>query len=70
MTVHNLREASGPARQGPAGARWFIGILYAFMAVVVASWALGWSGNKPNTVAGPAAHHTTTGAATDSGNTR
>ena len=59
MTVHQLRESAGPARQGPPGARWFIGILYAFMAVVAVTWATGWSGGKPNIAAAPAHHGTT-----------
>ncbi len=61
-------QSSGPARQGAPGARWFIGILYAFMAVVVGLWATGWSGTKHSTVAAPAHHGTAASATTGAGN--
>ncbi len=61
--MQQLRQFSGPARQGAPGSRWFVGILYLFMAVVAGLWATGWSGSKHTTVAAPA-HHGTAGSAT------
>ena len=67
MMDHQPQPAPGNVEEGegPRGARWVVGILYVFMAVVLAGWAGGWWERGSST--GTASHHTSTNAAATSG---
>lgn len=69
MMDHQPRPAPGNVEEGggPRGARWFVGILYIVMAVVLAGWAGGWwdRGSGAGTTA--SSHHMSTSAASTSG---
>ena len=69
MMDHQARLAPGNVEEGegPRGARWFVGILYIFMAVALAGWAGGWWDRGSGTGTTASSHHTSTSAAATSG---
>lgn len=70
MMDHQPQPAPGNVEEGegPLGARWFVGILYVFMAVVLAGWAGGWWDRGSGAGTGTASsHHTSTSAAATNG---